>query len=130
MRSLCAAFAVLLLVAPASAEPSEARPAGVAPSAGGVLLDRVAVRFVSRETGGADSPRFIFERQLAFEARIEALSEGDVREGEPPFRARHVRAALERHVAETVLESLATDSAPKDAEVSARVEQARIALLE
>lgn len=130
MRALAAAAAAILTAFPAIAEPAE-RPSGEPASAEpAVLVDRAVVRFATRETGGVDAPRFVFERQLAFEARLEALSEGDVHEGEPPFRQRHVRAALERHIAETVLESLATDSAPKEAEVSPRVEQARLALLE
>ena len=109
-------MALMLAAASAVAAPAE--------------LDRVVVRFASRETGGIGSPRFIFERQLAFEARIEALAEGGEPEGDEPYRSRHVRAALERHIAETVLESLASDAAPKEADVAARMDQARIALVE
>ncbi len=99
-------------------------------SAETVHLDRVVARFVTRETGGPESPRFVFERELAFEARLEALASGDVHEGEPPFRVRHVRAALERHVTETVLSALTAEPKPTDAEVRARSEQARISLAE
>jgi hypothetical protein len=67
-----------------------------------VAVDRVAVRFTAPELGGARSPRFVFERVLAFEARVAALEAGE-RGG---FRERHVSAALERHVAETLLSSL------------------------
>jgi hypothetical protein len=111
-----AACALALGVASAHAEPSP--------------IDRSVVRFVARETGGVEAPRFIFERQLAFEARLEALAAGEIHEGEPPFRPRDVQAALERHVAETVLESLDVEPPPRAAEVSGRIEQARIALIE
>lgn len=95
-----------------------------------VTLDRAVVRFISRETGGAGAPRFVFERELAFEARLEALADGDVHEGDPPFRSRHVRAALERHVTETVLASLTVTPAPTAAEITQRADEARIALVE
>jgi hypothetical protein len=75
-------------------------------------LDQAVVRFTSPELGG---PRFIFERVLAFESRLEALSargrsfENDESAGYPE---RHVRAALERHIAETLLASLRIDPEP------------------
>jgi hypothetical protein len=107
------------------------------------LVDRAVVRFVARETGGVEAPRFVYERELAFEARLEALSDGDVHsplaagpplaagaEGDPPYRPRHVRTALERHVAETVLESLGVDPPPTEVEIGQRIDQARLALLE
>lgn len=104
---------------------------GAAPArAGSTPIDRVVVRFVTRETGGVAAPRFIFERQLAFEARLEALAGGTIHEGDPPFRPRDLQAALERHVAETVLESLDVQPSPRVAEVSLRIDQARIALIE
>ena len=68
-----------------------------------VTVDRAVVSFVAHDTGGVAVPRFVYERQLAFEARIEALTEGEVREGDPPYRTRHLRAALDRHIAESVL---------------------------
>ncbi|SRR5260221_8296609 len=95
-----------------------------------LVVDRAVVSFVARETGGIAAPRFVFERELAFESRLEALSEGDLHEGDPPFRNRHIRAALERHVAETVLESLEIRPPPSEAEIRARVDQARLALIE
>ena len=94
-----------------------------------VVLDRVVVRFIARETGGTASPRFVLERQLAFEARLESLAERTEGE-EEPFRLRHVRAALERHIAETVLESLGIEPPPTEAVIAARVDQARLALIE
>jgi hypothetical protein len=95
-----------------------------------ITVDRAVVSFVARDTGGIDAPQFVFERKLAFEARIEALAEGEVHEGDPPYRQRHVRAALDRHIAETVLENLPVRPPPTEAEVSARMEQARLALVE
>jgi hypothetical protein len=99
-------------------------------------IDRAAVRFIARETGGVEAPRFVFARELSFEARLESLSEraaqaalGSAEEGEP-YRARHVRAALERHVAETVLESLSVTPEPTREEIAQRIEQARLSVLE
>jgi hypothetical protein len=85
---LLTALAGLGMQKPALAEP--------------VAVDRVAVRFTAPELGGARSPRFVFERMLAFEARVAALEAGE-RGG---YRERHVSSALERHVAETLLASL------------------------
>ena len=68
-------------------------------------MDRVAVRYFTPETGGAQRPRFITERELAFFARVEATSEGV----EPPrgdYPERFVRGALDRIVAEDMLASL------------------------
>ncbi|HVU00924.1 MAG TPA: hypothetical protein VHE30_04200 [Polyangiaceae bacterium] len=98
--------------------------------ADGVEVDRAVLRFVSRETGGVEAPRFVYARELAFEARLEALSEGGSGAEDPPYRARHVRAAVERHIAETVLESLGITPTPTKQEVASRIEQARLALLE
>jgi hypothetical protein len=95
-----------------------------------VTVDRAVVSFVTRDTGGIVAPRFVFERQLAFEARLEALAEGEVREGDPPYRTRHLRAALDRHIAETVLESLEIKPRAAEPEIRARIEQARLALVE
>ena len=61
-----------------------------------IAVDRAVVRFSAPETGGVRTPRFIFERTLAFQARVEALADPDraqARDGRP-YRERHVRAAL------------------------------------
>jgi hypothetical protein len=118
----------LLLCAVLFAGAFRARSANAEPA----LVDRAVVRFASRETGGIASPRFIFERQLAFEARLEALSEGQGRDGADaePYRDRHVRAALERHIAETVLETQSIVPPPTEAVVAARMDQARLSLIE
>jgi hypothetical protein len=72
----------------------------------GVVLDRTVVRFYAPETGGAIGPRFVHERMLAFEARLEAMAAGvaGLLEG---YQERDVRAALEHHIAEELLASLA-----------------------
>jgi hypothetical protein len=97
-----------------------------------IVVDRAIVRFVAPETGGARSPRFIFERTLAFEARLEALSDPDRdRSGTgPPFRERHIRAALERHVAETLLSSLRIEPEPTAKDLARQTEAARRMLYE
>jgi hypothetical protein len=69
-------------------------------------IDRTVVRFYAPETGAAAYPRFIFERVLAFEARLTAMAEAPEGIGEP-YDERDVRDALEHHVAEEILASLA-----------------------
>ena len=69
-------------------------------------IDAVAYRFAAPELGGWAKPRFITQRMLAFEARLEALAEQLPLDA--GYAARHVRAALDRHVAEEVLASLPT----------------------
>lgn len=94
---LAAALATALALAAAGvhAQPSAPQP---------VLFDRVVVRWHAPETGGPAKPQFIFERELAFEARIESLADPDPEPG--AYHDRHVRAALERHIAESLLASL------------------------
>jgi transposase-like protein len=86
------------------------------------------VRFIAPETGGAQSPRFIFERTLSFEARLEALADPDQDSG-VPYRERHVRAALERHVAETLLASLHIEPEPTADDLDRQTRSARLMLL-
>lgn len=92
--------------------------------AGAAPLDRAVVRFHAPETGGAAAPQFIFERELAFEARIEALTEQEHAPG-APYMDRHVRAALERHIAEELLSRLPMDPEPQPSDVARRAESAR-----
>jgi hypothetical protein len=78
-----------------------------------VIVDRAVVRFEAPETGGARHPRFVFERELAFEARLEALADPDrAALGDAPYRDRHVTAALDRHIAETILGMLRIEPEP------------------
>lgn len=76
------------------------------------MVDRVSVRFYSPETGGAEHPLFVLERRLAFEARLEAMSDG--RTG---FDDRDVAGALDRDIGEQILVGLAQkliDESPAD----------------
>jgi hypothetical protein len=79
--------------------------AGPAYAEGPVELDRVVVRFISPETGGAARPRFFTEREVAFFTRIEALLEQQSLEPNE-YPERYVRAAVDRLVARTMLASL------------------------
>lgn len=109
----------LLSFAPAHAAKAEEKPKIL-------VLDRVAVRWHAPETGGVSKPQFIFERELAFEARIEALSSPDP--DTAVYNDRHVRAALDRHIAETLLESLPIRPEPTAEELARRAEATRTAL--
>ncbi len=66
-----------------------------------VLIDRVALRWFAPDVdrGGAPAAQFVFERELAFEARLQAFEEGLGNQ----YAERHVRTALDRHVAEVLL---------------------------
>ena len=97
-------------------------------SSAAVDIDRTAVRFDAPETGGSAHPRFIFERELAFEARVEALADSDRTERKSAFLDRHVRSALERHIAEELLAHLPMDPAPEPAEIARQVVAARAIL--
>jgi len=94
------------------------------------VLDSTAVRFVAPETGGLRAPRFITARELAFEARIEALADPDRARGPQPYLERHVRAALQRHIAETLLANSKIDPAPTKEELDQQTRSARRMLLE
>ncbi len=86
--------ALLLLAGAASAETTPH-----------LVVDRAVVRFLSPETGGAAHPRFVLERTLALEARLESMAEnGGNGEG---YQERDLRAAMEHDVAEQMLASLA-----------------------
>lgn len=106
------ALCVAAMATPAVAQPSRA-----------IFIDRAVVRFESSELGAAEHPRFIFERVLAFEARLEALAEAQ--RGLPydeavPYEDRHIRSALERHVTEEILASLPMDPPLSKADLGAR----------
>lgn len=95
-----------------------------------LVLDRAVVRFFAPETGGVERPRFIYERRLAFAARIEALSDRERGNDGQPYRERHVSAALERHISEVLLASLRIEPEPSEAVVSRQVELARKLLVD
>lgn len=95
-----------------------------------VTVERAVVRFVAPETGGARSPRFIFERTLAFEARLEALADPDrSSSSETAYRERHVRLAMERHVAETLLASLHIEPEPTPVELDRQTRAAQLMMV-
>ena len=79
--------------------------AGAAHAQAPVVPDRVAVRFIAPETGGATRPRFLTEREVAFFARIEALIEQLPVEADL-YPERYVRSATDRLVARSMLASL------------------------
>lgn len=93
-----------------------------------VALDRTVVRFDAPETGGPSHPQFVFERELAFEARVEALADSDRIERKTGYLDRHVRSALERHIAEELLSRLPMDPEPEPGDIQRRVVAARAIL--
>ncbi len=96
-----------------------------------VEVDRVIVRFTSPETGGVDTPRFVLEHVLKFEARLEALADPDFSPTETrPYLERHVEQALERHIGETLLASLRIEPAPNAEQLSRQMESARLMLVQ
>lgn len=115
---------VLLKKPPPPPPPAGSSAAPVVPET--TSVDRVVVRWFAPETGGVTKPQFVFARELAFEARVEALADPDP-DG-ASYRDRHVRAALDRHVAETLLASLPVDPEPKPVEIARRAEDARAIL--
>jgi hypothetical protein len=88
-----------------------------------ITLDRALVRFYAPETGGVEHPRFIYERRLAFEARVEALADQD-RALDEAYRDRHVSAALERDISEVLLASLHIEPEPTEAIMARQVDLA------
>ena len=91
-----------------------------------VLVDRAVVRFEAPETGGTRRPRFVFERELSFEARLEALADPDrAALGDAPYRDRHVTAALDRHIAETILGALRIEPEPTAVDLEHQSQLAR-----
>ncbi len=89
-------------------------------------LDRVVVRWSAKSATGAAKPRFISARELAFEARIEALGEG--RKLAQPFLDKHVRAAIQRHITEEFLAELPVEPAPDPKDIGRYAEDARLVI--
>lgn len=95
------------------------------------LVDRAVVRFAAPEIGGLKSPRFVFKRELAFEARLEALSDSEYPvDAERPYAERHLHAATERHIAETLLAALRVDPPATERAIAEQSEVARRILLD
>ncbi len=99
------ALAIMLAASSALAQQPEAH----------VTVDAIAVRFHTPDTGGVSAPRFITQRQLAFEARLFALED----DASGTVQDRHVRAALDAHIAEDMLDALPLEHAP-DAQTAGR----------
>ena len=89
-----------------------------------LLLDRVAVRFWAPESGSASRPRFVFEHELAFFARMAALGDPTYRAEAGPYRNHHLRGALERWIAESLLASLRMEPEATEAEIGVQTERA------
>jgi len=88
-----------------------------------VLVDRVVARFRSADADERAGVHVVFERELSFEAHIEAMALGDAPESRPSER--HIRAALARHITESLLEALPLEPAATPIEVGQRAAQAR-----
>lgn len=128
MRRALLVAGALLIALPSAAQSSRLEPEPS--SAEARVVDRVVARFYAPDTGGVKSPRFVYERVLAFEARLEALADPDPDGAERPYRSRHVLAALERHVAETLLASLHIEPEPTSSELGRQMQNARARLVE
>lgn len=95
------------------------------PTSSEVLLDRTVVRFSVPEGAGRDRPYFIYERELAFEARLVALADPAFSRQREPYRRHHLQAALERRIAETLLASLPVEPALANDVISAQIDAAQ-----
>lgn len=96
-----------------------------AETSGDIVVDRAVVRFMAPEIGGPENPLFIFERPLAFEARLVALADPAHQNKSVPYRRHHLQAALERHIAESLLSSLKMRPEPDAATVKRQMKAAR-----
>ena len=101
-------------------QPKEQRPAATED------LDRVVVRWHSRATGGVTKPRFVTARELAFEARLQALGDGVAPTS--PYKNKHVRAAIQHHIAESILASLPVQPKPTPKQIGSYAETARVVI--
>ncbi len=134
MRAARRAFALVTfsfgLALGAFASDARADEPAPAPSPDRASVDRIAVRFWSPETGGSARPRFITERELAFEARLEALGEDSSFGNAGAYQERNVRAATERRVAEELLATLMVEHGTDPRDMPALTARARAALVD
>jgi hypothetical protein len=94
-------------------------------------VDRTVVRFMAPELGGSRTPKFIFERELSFLARLEALAENQSESVDTPtYTPRHLRRALERHIAETLLVNREIYPTPTAQEIQRLAKVARFRLVQ
>lgn len=117
-KSLSLLVAAVVLAPPASATAAKE-------DVQTITIDRAVVRFSAPEGGGRERPYFVYERELAFEARLVALADPAHRSKSGPFRRHHLQAALERHIAETLLAALTIDPAPSQSQVANQLLAAR-----
>lgn len=110
------ALTLLVLTAALTIMP---RRAEAAPT----LVDRIIGRWRVVEGGKSGKARPIFARELAFEARLEAMAGGEAPTA--PITEPQVRAALARHVTEALLAELPLDPAPSPAQVGEQASRAR-----
>jgi hypothetical protein len=89
-------------------------------------IDRVVVRWSTRSSTGVGAPHFITARELAFEARVEALAER--RKLAQPFSDKHVRAAIQRHITEVILMELPVEPKPDPKDIGRYAEDARVVI--
>lgn len=97
---------------------------------GGMVIDRAVARFSAPEGGGRARPYFIYERELAFEARLVALADTAYRSRTVPYRRHHLQGALERHIAETLLAALPMDPEPSEQTLAIQLNAARAMIFE
>jgi hypothetical protein len=90
------------------------------------VVDKVVVRWTARGAGGTARPQFITARELAFEARLEALSDG--LDPQSAYADKHVRGAIQRHITESMLAQLPVDPRPTPKQVAEYAEGARLIL--
>jgi hypothetical protein len=111
--------AALVPAMPLEAQESkaEARP---------LVVDRVVARWRTVEEDARGSGHLVFARELAFEARLEGMALGDAPTDK--LADRHIRAALARHVTESLLEALPLDPPAQPKEIADRAMKARKAL--
>jgi hypothetical protein len=87
-----------------------------------IPVDRIVARFSAPEAGGVEKPHYVLGRELGFEARLLALGSDSRSRG---FEPHHALAALERHIAETLIADLSIEPEPSAAEFR---EQTRLAM--
>ncbi len=86
-------------------------------------LDRTVIRWHARGTGGIKRPNFISARELAFEARLEALTAHTAQNA--AYSSKDIRSAVQRHVSESMLASLPVNPKPTPKQVASYAEAAR-----
>ncbi len=123
-----AALAMCLGASAALADPSHPEsPAKIdKPRSRVILVDRVIARWTSSERGLTAEPHAVYARELAFEARLEAIASGEP--PDVPLSERHIRAALNRHIAESLLALLPIDPKPTPEVIAARATAAATVL--